>query len=108
MLREATGWTPPVGKDGFSLRMGESVGNAPQGTTNLEGLSEIDNAGLGLVDFHFWPHFNSDSVTRDQLRLSSTIPDLYACPDGAGIVIDGNECCRSQFLLTVATDTANG
>ncbi|MBN3737479.1 MULTISPECIES: Type 1 glutamine amidotransferase-like domain-containing protein [Burkholderia] len=51
----------------------------------------IDHAGLGLVDFHFWPHFNSDSVTQDQLRLSSTIPDLYACPDGAGIVIDGNE-----------------
>ncbi len=24
-----------------------------------------DDAGLGLVDFHFWPHFNSESVTRD-------------------------------------------
>ncbi|MGF6765992.1 dipeptidase E [Paraburkholderia sp. GAS33] len=50
-----------------------------------------DDAGLRLVDFHFWPHFNSESVTQKQSKLSSTIPDLYACPDGSGIVIDGNE-----------------
>ena len=49
----------------------------------------MDDAGLGLVAFHFWPHFDSESVTRDQSRLASTIPDLYACPDGSGIVIDG-------------------
>ncbi|ALK33665.1 Type 1 glutamine amidotransferase-like domain-containing protein [Burkholderia plantarii] len=51
----------------------------------------MNDVGLGLVDFHFWPHFISESVTRDQAKLSSTIPDLYACPDGSGIVIDGNE-----------------
>ena len=51
----------------------------------------MDDAGLGLVDFHFWPHFNSESVTGDQSKLSSTIPALYACPDGSGIVIDGKE-----------------
>ncbi len=51
----------------------------------------MDNVGLGLVDFHFWPHFDSASVTKDQLILSSAIPNLYACPDGSGIVIDGKE-----------------
>jgi dipeptidase E len=54
----------------------------------------MDDAGFGLVDFHFLPHFNSEGVTRDQSRLSSTIPDLYACPGGSGIVIDGEEVER--------------
>ncbi|WP_373565794.1 Type 1 glutamine amidotransferase-like domain-containing protein [Paraburkholderia bryophila] len=51
----------------------------------------MDEAGLGLVDFHVWPHFNAESVTQEQSKLSCTIPELYACPDGSGIVVDGKE-----------------
>jgi dipeptidase E len=51
----------------------------------------MDDAGLGLVDFHFWPHFDSTSVNQNQSILASAIPDLYACPDGSGIVVDGEE-----------------
>lgn len=51
----------------------------------------INEAGLGLVDFNFWPHFDADSVTQEQSKLSCTFPELYACPDGSGIVVDGTE-----------------
>jgi len=45
-----------------------------------------DETALGLVDFHFWPHFDPDA---DSASLAVGLPGLYGCPDGAGIVVDG-------------------
>jgi dipeptidase E len=54
----------------------------PQGVT--------DDTGLGLVDFHFWPHYQSQ--LREGDRHPQQLPslrDLFACPDGSGIIVDG-------------------
>ena len=55
----------------------------------VEGLK--DHSGLGLVDFHFLPHFKpgeagTAEIAAHQSRSSVT---LYACPDGGGIVVEG-------------------
>ena len=50
-----------------------------------------DDLALGLVDFQILPHFRPE-------QCAQAIPDhqatkdlaLYACPDGAGIVLDGD------------------
>lgn len=55
---------------------------------NLKNLS-----ALNLVDFLFFPHFRNsaryDVVFKKYTRSSSKI--IYACPDGAGIVVRDNE-----------------
>ncbi|MGN4222211.1 Type 1 glutamine amidotransferase-like domain-containing protein [Burkholderia gladioli] len=50
-----------------------------------------DDAGLALVDFRFWPHFDPANLMAWQRSLSSSLPNLHACPDGAGIVVDGQD-----------------
>ena len=59
-----------------------------------ENVVNIKNlASLNLVDFLFFPHFRNsaryDTVFRKYTRNTEKI--LYACPDGAGIVVHGNE-----------------
>ena len=59
-----------------------------------ENVVNIKNlAALNLVDFLFFPHFRNSSrydvVFKKYTRSTSKI--IYACPDGAGIVIRGNE-----------------
>lgn len=59
------------------------------GDALVEGLD--DHSGLGLVDFHFLPHFEPGEVgaaeiAAHQRRFPTT---LYACPDGGGIVVEG-------------------
>jgi dipeptidase E len=49
----------------------------------------IDDAALSLVDFQFWPHFDSGNIAPEQSKLISAMRNLYACPDGAGIIVDG-------------------
>ncbi|RAS38674.1 Type 1 glutamine amidotransferase-like domain-containing protein [Paraburkholderia bryophila] len=79
-----------IGVSAGAILMTPSVNSARLcGDTRDERL--MDNAGLGLVDFHIWPHFDSAIVTRDQSKWLSTIPNLYACPDGSGIIVDGTE-----------------
>ena len=55
---------------------------------NLKNLS-----ALNLVDFLFLPHFRNsaryDVVFKKYTRNTSKI--IYACPDGAGIVVRDNE-----------------
>jgi dipeptidase E len=55
---------------------------------NLKNLS-----ALNLVDFLFFPHFRNsaryDVVFKKYTRSTSKI--IYACPDGAGIVVRDNE-----------------
>lgn len=49
-----------------------------------------DHSGLGLVDFHFLPHFEPGAGTAEVAAHQSRFPaTLYACPDGGGIVVEG-------------------
>jgi dipeptidase E len=56
------------------------------------------DAGLGLVDFHFRPHYPSQSQSQSQsqsregdrhLQQLHSLRDLFACPDGSGLIVDG-------------------
>jgi dipeptidase E len=51
----------------------------------------VDRSALGLVDFQFLPHFEpsiemTTAISNPPKNYSTT---LYACPDGCGIVVDG-------------------
>jgi dipeptidase E len=59
-----------------------------------ENIVNIKNlAALNLVDFLFFPHFRNspryDAVFKSYTKKNSKI--IYACPDGAGIVVRENE-----------------
>lgn len=64
---------------GAILMTSDISSSALCGDENLVGLEDF--SGLGLVDFLFWPHYEGGTVAADRT--------LYACPDGAGIVVDG-------------------
>lgn len=59
-----------------------------ENTVNLKNLS-----ALNLVDFMFFPHFKNsaryDVVFKRYSKLKKKI--IYACPDGAGLVVNGTE-----------------
>lgn len=59
-----------------------------ENSVNLSNLSS-----LNLVDFLFFPHFKNspryDVVFKKYSRINNKI--IYACPDGAGIIVNGNE-----------------
>jgi dipeptidase E len=59
-----------------------------ENTVNLSNLSS-----LNLVDFAFFPHFKNsaryDVVFKRYSKLKQKI--VYACPDGAGIVLNDDE-----------------
>lgn len=59
-----------------------------ENNVNLTNLSS-----LNLVDFGFFPHFKNspryDVVFKKYSKLKQKV--VYACPDGAGIVIDDDE-----------------
>lgn len=58
---------------------------------NIVNLKNL--VSLNLVDFMFFPHFrNSDRYDAVFKRFTKKYKGvLYACPDGSGIVINGNE-----------------
>lgn len=58
---------------------------------NSVGISNLN--ALNLVDFFFFPHFRNspryDVVFKKYTRTSPKT--IYACPDGSGIVVNGEE-----------------
>jgi len=68
---------------GPSAEPGLLTGDLPESDT-------MDRSAMGLVDFHFWPHFDPERrLSSGQRRLLQRLDHLHACPDGAGIVVDG-------------------
>lgn len=59
-----------------------------ENVVNLKNLSS-----LNLVDFLFFPHFRNsaryDAVFKKYTRSCDRV--IYACPDGAGVVVNGEE-----------------
>lgn len=59
-------------------------------TGDLPESDAMDKSAMSLVDFHFWPHFDpARRLSSGQRRLLQRLHHLHACPDGAGIVVDG-------------------
>lgn len=58
---------------------------------NFVGLKNL--SALNLLDFAFFPHFKNsaryDAVFKKYSKTKKKI--IYACPDGAGIVVNGKE-----------------
>lgn len=59
-------------------------------------LNEVrlkDFRGLNLVNFEFYPHYTSSGRTNQLMQLYSKkiSRPIMACPDGSGIVVDGDE-----------------
>lgn len=58
---------------------------------NIVGLKNL--ASLDLVNFAFFPHFKNssryDAAFKKYSKLKKKV--IYACPDGAGIVLNGEE-----------------
>lgn len=44
-----------------------------------------DDTALGLVEFLFWPHYQSHAVPNMSLNPGRVV---YGCPDGAGIIVN--------------------
>jgi dipeptidase E len=84
-----------TGLSAGSLIMTEDIGLAAypefdrdENFNNLKNLSS-----LNLVDFLFFPHFKNsaryDAAMKKYTKLHDKV--IYACPDGAGIVVNGDE-----------------
>jgi len=59
-----------------------------------ENFNNLTNfSSLNLVDFSFFPHFKNsaryDAAMKKYTKLHDKI--IYACPDGAGIIVNGDE-----------------
>lgn len=58
---------------------------------NIVGIKNLSS--LNLVDFAFFPHFKNsaryDAVFKKYSKLKKKV--IYACPDGAGIVVNNQE-----------------
>ncbi len=53
-----------------------------------------DYSSLGLVDFEFFPHLNRnrEKYLKDLIKYSKSNDSvIYACSDGDGIIVDGEE-----------------
>lgn len=83
-----------IGISAGSIMMSKDIsvaGLGERGDCNNIGIE--DKSALGLVDFEFAPHW--DGNTEYIILLSKYAKDknkvVYACKDGDGIVIDGND-----------------
>lgn len=58
---------------------------------NIVGIKNL--ASLNLLDFAFFPHFKNshryDLAFKKYSKLKKKV--IYACPDGAGIIVNGDE-----------------
>jgi dipeptidase E len=59
---------------------------------NEVGLTSRQSKGLGLVRFEFFPHYRRSKRYREALCDYSlrTRQPIYACPDGSGVVVEGD------------------
>jgi dipeptidase E len=88
-----------IGVSAGSIIMSDTINITALHDTNTSGLT--DYFALGLVDFEFLPHLNSDkekylSDLIEYSKISNTV--IYACNDGDGILVDGG---RMQFIGSV-------
>lgn len=84
-----------TGLSAGAIMMTEDIGMASypefDRDENIVGLSNL--SAMGLVDFLFFPHFKNsrryDAAFKKYTKGTDKV--LYACPDGAGIVVNDQE-----------------
>jgi len=78
-----------IGASAGSLLMTRSIAIAElSGDTPDPSMTSLE--ALGLVDFHFWPHYRPGAENQPgESAFLSKVELAYACPDGAGVIIDG-------------------
>jgi dipeptidase E len=63
--------------------------------------SSIDLSALALVDFHFWPHCTGHSAHGSEAELLAELPCVYACADGAGVIVDAERIEQFGSVTTL-------
>jgi dipeptidase E len=78
-----------IGASAGSLLMTRSIAIAElSGDTPDPSMTSLE--ALGLVDFQFWPHYRPGAENQPRVSAFLSNVDLaYACPDGAGVIVDG-------------------
>ncbi|MBU3099751.1 MULTISPECIES: Type 1 glutamine amidotransferase-like domain-containing protein [Clostridium] len=82
-----------IGISAGSIILSKTIDMAQFGDEDIVGID--DRSSLGIVDFQFMPHWSDDEsikyldVLKDYSKVKKTT--IYACNDGDGIVIDGND-----------------
>lgn len=59
-----------------------------------------DLTALGLVEFHFWPHFEAgdqEAANRQARELGAA---LYAAADGSGVIVEGDQVDAVGAVVT--------
>lgn len=80
-----------IGVSAGAILMTPSVASAEL-CADVREAGLTDDAALGLVDFHFWPHFEPRQGRAPRLmQLTSALAHLYRCPDDAAIVVEGDQ-----------------
>lgn len=80
-----------IGVSAGAILMTPSVASAEL-CADVREAGLTDDAALGLVDFHFWPHFEPRQGRAPRLmQLASALAHLYRCPDDAAIVVEGDQ-----------------
>ena len=78
-----------IGASAGSLLMTKSIAIAElSGDTPDPSMTTLE--ALGLVDFHFWPHYRPGAESQpNESAFLSKVDFVYACPDGAAVIVDG-------------------
>ncbi|MCB2360542.1 peptidase E [Clostridium estertheticum] len=82
-----------IGISAGSIILSKTIDMAQFGDEDIVGIE--DRSSLGIVDFQFMPHWSDDESIKylDLLKNYSKVKKttIYACNDGDGIVIDGDD-----------------
>lgn len=78
-----------IGASAGSLLMTKSIALAEiSGDTPDPSMTSLE--ALGLVDFFFWPHYLPGAERKPGVSaVLAPSPLVYACRDGAGVIVDG-------------------
>jgi dipeptidase E len=82
-----------IGISAGSIILSKTIDMAQFGDEDIVGIA--DRSSLGIVDFQFMPHWSDDEsnkyldLLKDYSKVKKTT--IYACNDGDGIVIDGDD-----------------
>jgi dipeptidase E len=94
LVRHARAGGVLIGASAGAILMTPSVRTAVL-CGDLRGRQHVDDAALALTRFHFWPHYQPGAERRWRTRARIAAAGLlYACPDGSGVVVDGERVER--------------
>ena len=85
--------------------MTPSIDTAQAVGDDFKGAPE-NRAALGLVDFHFWPHYELSEREEAQALAQRLGARLYAVPDGSGLIVANGQLHLVGPVETFEADQA--